>query len=71
MKEMFNIKQLTYALKDSNIIPQPKFENVTCGKNAFKYVGSHIWNLLSNQIKESVDILSFISLIMIWEGLKC
>ncbi len=29
MKEMFNIKELKYSLRDSNIIYQPKFEKVT------------------------------------------
>ncbi len=28
MKEMFNIKELKYSLRDSNIIYQPKFEKV-------------------------------------------
>ncbi len=37
MKEMLNIKELKYSLRDSNIIYQPKFVKVTCGKNTFKY----------------------------------
>ncbi len=48
MKEMFNIKELKYSIRDSNIIDQPRFEKVTYGKNTFKYYGSHIWNLLPN-----------------------
>ncbi len=71
MKEMFNIKELKYSLRDSNIIYQPKFEKVTYGENTFKYYGSHIWNLLPNEIKETADILSLKSLIMTWEGTKC
>ncbi len=31
MKEMFNMKELKYSLRDSNIIYQPKFEKVTYG----------------------------------------
>ncbi len=64
MKEKFNIKELKYSQSDSNIIYQPKFANVTYGKNTFKYYGSHIWNLLPNEINETADILSFKSLIM-------
>ncbi len=71
MKEMFNIKELKFSLRDSNIIYRPKFENVTYGKNTFKYFGSYIWNLLPNESKETADILSFKSLIMTWEGPKC
>ncbi len=70
-KEMFNIKELKYSLRDSNIIYQPKFEKVTYGKNTFKYYGAHIWNLLPNEIKEIADILFFKSLIMTWKGPKC
>ncbi len=64
MKEMFNIKELKYSPRDSNIIYQPKFEKVTNSKNKIKYYGSHIWNLLPNEIKETADISSFKSLIM-------
>ncbi len=71
MDEMFNIKELKYSLKDSNIIYQPKFEKVTYSLNTFKYYDLHIWNLLPNDIKETADILSFKSLIMICEGPKC
>ncbi len=71
MKEMFNIKELKYSLRDSNIIYQPKFEKVTYGKNTFKYYGAHIWNLLPNEIKETSDTLSFKILIMTSEGPKC
>ncbi len=71
MKEMFNLTQLKYSLRESNIIYQPKFEKVTYGKNTFKYYGSHIWNLLPNEIKEIANILSFKNLIMTWEGPKC
>ncbi len=39
MMEMSNIKELKYALMDSNIIYQPMFEKVAYGKNTFKYYG--------------------------------
>ncbi len=28
-------------------------------KNTFTYYGTHIWNLVPNEIKESADILYF------------
>ncbi len=71
IKEMFNIKELKYSLRDSNSIYQPKFEKVTYGKNTFKYYRAHVWNLLPNEIKETADILSFKSLIMKWEDPIC
>ncbi len=71
MKEMFNINKLKYSLRDPNIIYQTKCEIITYGKNTFKYYGSHIWNLLPNEINETADILFFKSLVMTWEGPKC
>ncbi len=65
MKEMINIKEMIYALRDSNIIYQPKFGKVTYGKNTIKLYRSHIWNLLPNEMKELGDILSYKSLIMV------
>ncbi len=71
MKEMFNINELKYSLRDSNIIYQPKFDKVTYHKNTFKYYFAYVCNLVPIEIKETADILSFKSLIMIWEGPKC
>ncbi len=71
MKEMFNINELKYSLRDSTIIYKHTFEKATYGKNTFKYYGAHIWNLLQYEIKVTADILSFKSLIMTWEGPKC
>ncbi len=68
---MFNIKECKYVLRDSNIIYQPKFEQVTYCKNTFKYCGSHIWNFLPNEIKGTADMWYFKSLIMTWEDSKC
>ncbi len=48
-EKMFNIKQLTYALRDSNSVYQPNYEQVTYGNNI---CGIHLWNLLLNEINE-------------------
>ncbi len=48
----------TYALRESNIIYHPSFEKVAYGKNTFQYYGTHIWNLLANEIMESANISS-------------
>jgi hypothetical protein len=71
MNEMFEMKNLTYDLRDSNILFQPKFKKITYGKNTFKYYGAHIWNVLPNNIKTCTDIVKFKSLLKTWEGPKC
>ncbi len=44
MKEMFNIKELKYAPRHSNIIYQSKFEKVTHGKSTFNSM-VHIYRI--------------------------
>ncbi len=70
MKEMFEKKDVPYDLRDSQILCQPIFKKITYGKNTFKYYGTHIWNLLPNDLKKSTNISSFKDLIKTWEGLQ-
>ena len=71
MKDMFTPKNVTYELRDGNLLIQPKFKKVTYGRNSFKYYGSHIWNLLPNEIKNSTDVEDFKTLIKAWDGPTC
>ncbi len=71
MKESFKQKDISYKLRDENVLSQPKFNKITYGKNTFKYYGSHIWNLLPNDIKLCTDIDGFKSLLKAWEGPRC
>ncbi len=58
-------------LKDIPLYYQLKFEKATYGIKPFKCYGIHIWNLLLYELKESVDILSFKTLIMTWVCHTC
>ena len=71
MKDSFHQKDINYNLRDANVLSQPKFNKITYGKNTFKYYGSHVWNLLPNEVKLCTDIESFKSLLKTWEGPKC
>ena len=71
MNKMFEVKDIPYDLRDSNILCQPKFNKIIYGKNTFNYYGAHIWNLLPNDMKTCTDIDSFKSLLKTWEGPKC
>ncbi len=35
MNKMFQVKDITYDLRDSNILYQPKFNKITYGKKTF------------------------------------
>ncbi len=41
----------------------PRFNQITYGKNTFKYYGSHIWNSLPESIKTSTSTDVFKSLL--------
>ncbi len=71
MHEIFQIKETPYDLRNTKILTQPKFEKISYGKNTFKYYGSHIWNLLPNNMKECTTIEAFKSLLDTWNGPKC
>ncbi len=49
--KIFEVKDITYDLRDSNILCQPKFNKITYGKKTFNYYRTHIWNSLPNNIK--------------------
>ncbi len=52
MKEMFEKKDVPYDWKDSHILYQAIFKKITYEKKTFKYYGSHMWNLLPNDLKK-------------------
>ncbi len=45
MKEMFNVKETCYNLRDPSLMYLLSFNKIMYGKNTFKYYGSHLWNL--------------------------
>ena len=71
MKEMFQTKETPYELRDTNILVPPKFDKITYGRNTFQYYGSHIWNLLPNDVKQCTTQESFKSLLDTWSGPNC
>ncbi len=68
---MNEIQNISYDLRDSNVLFQPKCSKITYGKQTFKYYGALIWNLLPNDISNSTTIDNFKLLLKVWEGPKC
>ncbi len=62
MKKMLNTKEI-YDLRDKYIMPLPRFNKITYGKNTFQYYASHIWNFLPESIKTCTSIEVFKSLL--------
>ncbi len=66
---MFQIKNIPYGLRDSNILFQPQLSTITYSlKNTFKYYGAHICILVPNDIT-TIDNLKL--LLKALEGPKC
>ncbi len=57
IKYVFIQKEVTYGLRDVNLLVQPKFKTVTYGHNTIKYQGSKLWNNLPNDLKKLHEFL--------------
>ncbi len=66
MNKMFQVKDITYHLRDSNNSCHLKFNKITYGKKTFSYYGTHIWNSLPNNIKESASLDNFKTMLKAW-----
>ena len=71
MKEMITIKENTFGLRDECKVIMPKFNKIRYGRNTFSYYGSHLWNLLPNELKRNVDLKRFKELLHTWERPAC
>ncbi len=71
MKDVFIQKDVTYGLRDVNLLVQPKFKNVTYGHNTIKYQGSKLWNNLPNDLKKMNSLSSFKCEIQKRSGPEC
>ncbi len=52
MKDVFIQKEVTYGLRNVNLLVQPKFKTVSYGHNTIKYQVSKLWNNLPNDLKK-------------------
>ncbi len=52
-------KEVTYGLRNVNLLVQPKFKTVTYGHNTIKYQGSKLWKNLPNDLKKKKFFVIF------------
>jgi hypothetical protein len=72
MLKCFDVPKITpYDLrcKDQNTLPS--IRTTTYGIKSFRYLSSHIWNLLPDNIKQANDLPTFKTLIQQWPGSNC
>ncbi len=66
---MFVIKDISYNLKDLEMLFQLNVSIITYGKQ-IKFNGTYIWDLLPTNIKNSTTINNFQLILKAWEGRK-
>jgi len=71
LNSLFQSKANIYGMRDQNRLVIPKFNKHQYGKQTFSYYGSHIWNILPNDLKKCVDLKMFKELLSKWEGPRC
>ena len=68
---LFEKKDIMYNLKDSNRLMQPEFNTYMYGYRSLRYIGSKVFNNLSNEFKQNINLKQFKELIRTWSGLNC
>ncbi len=71
MNDVFDVKPNIHGLRRKKNVIQPKFNTISYGKFSFKYIGSHIWNMLPDYFQDAVNVNSFKSLLKSWAGPTC
>ncbi len=71
VKDIFNVKENPYNMRNTRPLIQPNYNTVTYGRNSIKYKGAMIWNKLPNDIKEALSLKQFKNMIKKWEGPSC
>ena len=71
LNDLLNVKQLNHELRNPYVLDIPRFKRMTYGKNSFAYYGPHVWNLIPNKYKQTIDLKQFKDLLKTWDGPNC
>ncbi len=65
------VKDITYDLRDSNVLCKLKFKKITYANKTFSCYGTQICNSLPNNIKQCTSLDNFKTMLKACEGPKC
>ena len=70
VQNLFTIKELSYTVRGGIKLVQPKRNTTRHGLRSFSYLGSKLWNDLSNDLKNytSEEFYAFKSHLRAWPG---
>ena len=59
IREMFEVQETEYDMRDNNRLVLPQFNTINFGKNSFKYIGAKLWNNIPPAIKNKPSLNTF------------
>ena len=71
LKDIFNVKNIPYDLRDSNKLIQPLVKTVTYGIKSLRYFGAKLWNGLPTELKSACTLDDFKLILNTWSGPTC
>ena len=71
LHDMYDIKNIPYALRDQHKINQPKVKTTTKGLRSLKYTGAQLWNRLPVYLKDGIHLSTFKYLLKLWDDPNC
>ena len=71
MKDIFQERNMNYNLRHGNDAQVPKVRTTSFGIETIAYLGSRLWQLLPQEIKQSNTLPIFIKRIKFWKGGEC
>jgi hypothetical protein len=69
--DYFEKRITTYDFRSMNTLVKPKPTTTTFGINSFLYQGVTLWNMLTNEMRQSDDLVSFSNALKVWSGPQC
>ena len=71
LSSLFSKSNVPYTMRDNDKLIQPLKRTTGFGIKSFAYYGTHLWNMLPIDIKSTVTLSSFKTLIKKWSGPTC
>ena len=71
MHDLIRREHIKYELRRKYIVDVPNVNTKAFGLHSFRYLGSHVWNLLPNDLKSAQNVTQFKKMLKTWSGPMC
>ena len=71
LNNLFEVIDVPYDLRDSNVVEQPLVRTVTYGIKSLRYFGAKLWNNLPADLKSACSLADFKEILKTWTGPTC